>query len=61
MCKKEWNPKENLWKVWLREIRTGLGENVVLWVDDEILPREDDEYEREKLMGMLEKDQEEAI
>ena len=45
MCKKEWNPKENLWLVWLREIRTGLGENVVLWVDDEILPREDDEYE----------------
>jgi hypothetical protein len=26
-------------------VKTGLGENVVLWVDDEILPKEDDEYQ----------------
>jgi hypothetical protein len=44
VCKKEWNPKEKIWQIWLREVKTGLGENVVLWVDDEILPKEDDEY-----------------
>ena len=45
MCKKEWNFKDKIWCIWLREVKTGLGENVILWVDDEILPKEDDEYQ----------------
>ena len=26
-------------------MKTGLGENIVLWVDDEIFPKENDEFE----------------
>jgi hypothetical protein len=26
--------------IYLREIKTGIGENVALWVDDDIFPKE---------------------
>ena len=45
VCRKEFNKFENNWHIWLREVRTGLGQNVILWIDDEIFPKQNDKYQ----------------
>ncbi len=37
VCKKE-KEKDGKWHIYLREVKTGIEDNVVMWVDDEILP-----------------------
>jgi hypothetical protein len=36
VCKKKFI--EGKWLIYLREIKTGIEENVVMWVDDDISP-----------------------
>lgn len=35
VCKKEL--LDDKWHIYLREIKTGIAQNVILWVDDEII------------------------
>ena len=36
VCKKEFDGDK--WHIYIREIKTGIADNVILWVDDEISP-----------------------
>ena len=40
VCKKIFDEKDKKYHIYLREIKTGIGENVALWVDDDIFPKE---------------------
>ena len=36
VCKKEFDLSDKKWHIYLREIKTGIGLNIAMWVDDEI-------------------------
>jgi hypothetical protein len=40
VCKKIFDEKDKKYHIYLREIKTDIGENVDLWVDDDIFPKE---------------------
>jgi hypothetical protein len=37
VCKKFYGTDAK-WHIYLREIKTGIGENIIMWVDDDIFP-----------------------
>jgi hypothetical protein len=37
VCKKVFS-QDGKWHIYLREIKTGIEENIVMWVDDDIFP-----------------------
>jgi hypothetical protein len=43
VCMKRFDEYDQKYHIYLREIKTGLGENVALWVDDEIFPKENNQ------------------
>jgi hypothetical protein len=38
VCKKA-EGIDGKWHIYLREVKTGIEDNIVMWVDDEILPK----------------------
>ena len=43
VCMKRFDEYDQKYHIYLREIKTGLGENVALLVDDEIFPKENNQ------------------
>lgn len=43
VCMNRYDDYDKKHHIYLREIKTGIGENVALWVDDEIFPNDNNQ------------------